>query len=336
MASISFSPISGSQVDPTDAIRVTVDHDGTLIHVVVIVRYTEGNGGAWETATVGLLLSGDSFMFPYRTTFVSHVGNQYVVDITHEGQDGFDRDFDVSVYTAESASGASNANASYTSSAPDKTVDIVDPGGAIAPADYVEVQTSGIAPDDLEVFFAIGASDLQQLPFSLRTEIARFGGIDFPPYTVQDMGGGTYRITREGGWLKSMIAVAQSVEAGDDVQPITVFPETEVDPGDPPEVGNVSPAPGTPITTTTPLVFEVTDDSGTFRRIILAVAFSAGELAGVTEIAHDGDAFVGHYSTGCTRDPIAGGFRFTLLRAGGWPASPTLRVFAVDTAGNEV
>lgn len=104
-----------------------------------------------------------------------------------------------------------------------------------------------------------------------------------------------------------------------------------------PVIGNVSPAPGTPITSTTPLVLEVTDDSGALRRVLLTATYSAGALTGVTELLFDGDAFVGHYVGGRSgREPIPGGFRFTLLRDTGWPASPTIRVFAFDRSGNEI
>lgn len=342
MATISFtSPTPPGPIAANGTIRLTIDHDGTLVMVAIIMRFTEGVFESYQAIHVGLLISGFQFLFPYTVTFVSSTATQLVLDVTKDNtgnNPGWDRDFQLSVYTAEGVSGMSNNNASFVSSEPDKSLEVVDPGGAIAPTDHIDVQVNGDVPlDDLEVFFAIGTTDLGGLPDTLRTEMGQFGGIAFPPYTVQDLGGGLLRFTRgDGGWLKSMIVVARSFTAGDAILPVVVFPETEVDPGAAPVVGNLSPAPGTPITTTTPLVFEVTDDSGAFRRVVLAVAYSSGDLAGVTELVHDGDAFVGHYSTGCSRDPISGGFRFTILRAGGWPASPTLRVFAFDRAGNEV
>ena len=35
------------------------------------------------------------------------------------------------------------------------------------------------------------------------------------------------------------------------------------------------------------------------------------------------------------RTMIAGGFRYTVLRTGGWPGAPTIQTFAIDRAGNE-
>lgn len=99
-----------------------------------------------------------------------------------------------------------------------------------------------------------------------------------------------------------------------------------------PIVANVSPAPGAPVTSTTPVSFDVTDDSGIFRRVLVCVTQD-----GATEVAHDGDGWLGNYAGGgCSRTPIAGGFHFILLRDDGWLTSPTVRVYAIDQAGNEV
>lgn len=98
-----------------------------------------------------------------------------------------------------------------------------------------------------------------------------------------------------------------------------------------PAIANVSPAAGVAITTSTPVEFDVTDDEGIFRRVLVGVT-----QAGVTEVAHDGDSWLGNYAGGgCSRTPINGGFHFIVLRDGGWLASPTLRVYAIDASGNE-
>lgn len=101
----------------------------------------------------------------------------------------------------------------------------------------------------------------------------------------------------------------------------------------PPDVAVVSPAPGSIISASTPLVVDVTDDSGQLRRAILAVDLAGLQLE---EIAHNGDRFGPRYQ-GSTNSvaAIANGFRYTLLRDGGWPAAPTLWAEALDTSGNE-
>ncbi len=98
-----------------------------------------------------------------------------------------------------------------------------------------------------------------------------------------------------------------------------------------PVVTNVSPPEGTEIERTAPVFFDVTDDSGLFRRVLVAVEFPDGAV----ELAHDGDAFTPRYIALGERTPIAGGWHFRLRRTGGWPDQPTLRVFATDPGGNE-
>jgi hypothetical protein len=99
-----------------------------------------------------------------------------------------------------------------------------------------------------------------------------------------------------------------------------------------PAVGNFSPAPGTPIARTRAVSFDVTDESGDFRRIFVVAFFPA---TGVTEVVHDGDGFRGFYAASSSRTMIAAGFRYAVLRSGGWPAAPTIQTFAIDRAGNE-
>lgn len=111
-------------------------------------------------------------------------------------------------------------------------------------------------------------------------------------------------------------------------------PPPPPDPTDatPPVVGNYSPAPGTPIAKTTSISFDVTDETGGFRRVFVVAFYPA---TGISELIHDGDGFRGFYSSTSARRAIAGGFRYTVLRAGGWSAAPTIQTFAIDLAGNE-
>jgi hypothetical protein len=98
-----------------------------------------------------------------------------------------------------------------------------------------------------------------------------------------------------------------------------------------PVIGNFSPAQGSQIDANQSIYFEVTDTSGTFRRIIVHAVFEDG----IEEVVHDGSSFRGRYQVGNTRVIITNGWAYTLLRYGGWPSSPTIRIFAIDAAGNE-
>lgn len=105
----------------------------------------------------------------------------------------------------------------------------------------------------------------------------------------------------------------------------------ELPPATPPQVVNVSPAPGTAIPGTTPLVFEVTDLEG-----LLAVLIGAS-FANVPgwELVFDGAAFAPNYRAGSTVTVIQGGLRFQLMRDGGWPGAPTITPYPFDTTGLE-
>jgi hypothetical protein len=109
---------------------------------------------------------------------------------------------------------------------------------------------------------------------------------------------------------------------------LTLAEEQEIFRGPGPAVSNVL-APGE-ITRTTPLVFDVTDGEG-LRRVLPSILFPGRP----PELAHDGEAFTVGYVDDSTRTAITGGWRYSLLRRGGWPAPPTLRVYALDTHGNE-
>ena len=98
---------------------------------------------------------------------------------------------------------------------------------------------------------------------------------------------------------------------------------------DPPVVSNVAPAPGTAIGPHAPLSFNVTDDSGAFRRILVGV-----EIGTTRELAWDGSTFSAAYA-GSTCTAITNGWHLVLQRAAGWPAAPSVTPFAIDQRGLE-
>jgi hypothetical protein len=100
----------------------------------------------------------------------------------------------------------------------------------------------------------------------------------------------------------------------------------------PPVIDSYVPSPGTEIQTDDPLQFDVTDNLAEFRRIIIEAFFQS---TGQSEVVHDGDTFRPYYSGGSTRTIVQLGYRYVLNRLGGWPASPTIRVYAIDQDGNE-
>ncbi len=98
-----------------------------------------------------------------------------------------------------------------------------------------------------------------------------------------------------------------------------------------PTLSNLSPADGAALARTDTVTFDVTDAVG-LRDVLVMVEFPA---TGEYEVIHDGDNFAATYSSS-TRTAITNGYRFVLTRENGWIGSPTFRVQAIDTSGNEV
>jgi hypothetical protein len=96
-----------------------------------------------------------------------------------------------------------------------------------------------------------------------------------------------------------------------------------------PEIGNFSPPNGTALESNDPIFFDVTDNSGLFRRVVVLVL-----QGGRWEAAFDGDELLEPYLSSSVTN-IAGGFRFELRRDQEWDGAVTVRVIAIDQSGNE-
>lgn len=99
-----------------------------------------------------------------------------------------------------------------------------------------------------------------------------------------------------------------------------------------PVVTVVSPAPGTPITAFTQIIIDVTDNQALLGIVVLKVSFAGRQEV---EIIHDSKSFEPLYSES-TRIEISNGYRYTIVRAGGWPSSPRITPIVSDKFGNEV
>ncbi len=99
--------------------------------------------------------------------------------------------------------------------------------------------------------------------------------------------------------------------------------------GDPPVIGNFSPAVGTPLARNDTVSFDVTDPTGLLRGEVFVV------LGSDVLVVHDGDRFRGRFTNFSSRAAIVDGFRYTVRPNGGWTSAPTFEVHATDTDGNE-
>jgi hypothetical protein len=146
-----------------------------------------------------------------------------------------------------------------------------------------------------------------------------------------------FAIQRTGGWPAAGLTIR--VYAVDlDANTVTVTatytvsnPSNATD-TTPPSVSDWNPAPGAELELDTPVSFTVTDASGAFAATFISVGFPTNDV----ETAFQGATFRGRYAAGSSRVSVSGGWRYTLVRQGGWPAKPTFLVDVVDAKGNVV
>lgn len=101
-----------------------------------------------------------------------------------------------------------------------------------------------------------------------------------------------------------------------------------------PAIGNYVPADGITVTKTQGIQFDVTDGGVGLLRVVVIASF---EATGAVDVVHDGSGFRGAYAgTGSSRVAIDGGFRYVVIRKGGWPSRVAFEIIATDLAGNEV
>jgi hypothetical protein len=103
-----------------------------------------------------------------------------------------------------------------------------------------------------------------------------------------------------------------------------------------PQVTNLSPAAGTPIGSTQPILFHVTDfqvDGITPVPMDIVYIKASYPSLGIEEIVYDEDGF-GQSFGGSVANAISGGFAFTVLRTGGWlDQQVEISVVAVNNTG---
>jgi hypothetical protein len=323
-------------IGPMDPIAFYIEETGSYpIMMTVVVQYSDRTETIFEHRPLQGYISARQ---PYSASLMMNPPG-YDVSVSHTGS-GWPEDFTIYAYVHDGEANLTSVTGVFTRdpAAVALSVAIDTNPGVIGPSDQLDMHiVPGVG--------GIGSSAVYAI-FDTVAELVWDGTAAAPGYTVNDStnmsGHIELEVTRDAGWPRDFELVLTASEddglTDTDTAAFDVDPETPPPVLDdtPPVVANVTPTPGTPIDTMTPLQLDVTDNSGELRRVLLLVAYSTGPLAGVTELAHDGEAFVGAYAIGCTRDPITDGFRYNLLRHGGWLASPTLRVFAFDTSGNEV
>ncbi len=103
-----------------------------------------------------------------------------------------------------------------------------------------------------------------------------------------------------------------------------------------PVISNLVPTVGSAVEVNDPITFDVTDETS-LALVAILVSFADGSVF----VAHDGDSFRQPFlGSNNLRTNITDGFRFTLLKDGGWidgsgdPSAPTFEYLVLDSGGS--
>lgn len=145
-------------------------------------------------------------------------------------------------------------------------------------------------------------------------------GLNLTPPEIVDLTGGLFGFwpqVEPGQMVRYIVGDFHNVWSG-------TVGSTAVTSSDPPE--------GSEIPVTQVLSVDVADTETELGRVLIAVKYP--EWGGATELAWDGQSVCGPFQVTVT--PIPGGRRYTILRLGGWPSSPVLRIFVTNYGGREL
>lgn len=127
------------------------------------------------------------------------------------------------------------------------------------------------------------------------------------------------------GGIDMRVDVTASILFVPDLDAIVAPPDST-----PPSIGNFNPAPGSTINPGDALEVDVTDNLGQLLITHVWVVFADGSA----ELVWDGDDFTAFYEALSTRTAITDGYRYSVRHLNGWSQGVTLKVDAVDQAGN--
>jgi hypothetical protein len=331
-----FSPGDGATIANDDTASFSVRDANELAAVVVIARY----GGGLQDE---LVHDNVSFLGPFvagSTMDPISGGGGFEYVVARSG--GWPSSSVTFVVRAADVFGASVNDATYNlvvsnptnAAAPVIGASTPASGSSISSAQSVAVNVTDDGGSLSAVFVqAEHGSGVVEVVHDGSSFAAAYAGSSRTPIT----NGYAFAIARAAGWPDAALvlrftAVDSFGHVATGSRSFTVTDPAVEDPADvaAPVVGNVTPAPGTLITRASPLAFDVTDDVA-LRRVIVCARF----VDGTYEVVHDGDAFAARYVSGSTRVAITSGLRYSIRRSGGWPSSPTIVPFPVDTSGNE-
>lgn len=262
--------------------------------------------------------------------------------VTHDGA-GWPDDYTLHVLAVDSRGVSATASSAYTLTDPPAAPVV----GNFSPTDGDTTTRTGtitidVTDDEGRTAIALVSISATLSDGSVRTVYNGAGfEADFSASSRSDITDG-YRYTiahASPGWPSETLAFrVVAMDTQGRVTTSTSYNLTVSDPPEPvvpdttpPQVTNITPANGATIARAAAVEFDVTDDTGLAAVIVMVLYPDTGDY----EVAHDGTTFAPRFVSKSTRTAISGGYRFKLVRTGGWPSAPTVRVKPIDTAANE-
>jgi hypothetical protein len=335
-----FSPVDGATIVPDDIIGFDCTSDGSpVVSALTTVFVTWDDGTSELIYAVGAYVAG----------WTAETGDGTIVDgrrfrFTRDA--GWRSDFTVTVM-AINAGGESVTDTTYNLvvdpaiGAAELNNDIPADGSIILAVDQVtfDVVNTYVAIAGVQVLARYPAeSGLDELIYD---PIIGFGPQYIGSSSVDDSDPNlwSFIIGRDDGWPVATTHVrvvawdAEGRQMDETLAYIIDDPTGIAGTSDStlPVITNVAPTPGTPISRTAMVMFDVTDETE-LRRVILVAKFAAE-----WEVIYDGETFSPEYAAGSQVTVLVVGqsYRFRVRRAAGWPEAPSITAYAYDTGGNE-
>jgi hypothetical protein len=335
-------PAAESSIDADDTVGFDVQdaYAGLLGSVLVSVLFP----GASQSE---LIYDGAAFQTGYTAgSSASSITNGKRFVIARGA--GWYGDFTLTVRAMDPAGNVSTQDYEWSAPEPDPADETAPAFSNAFPEDGTEIEDDETIGLDVTDTGGSGLAEVLltlDMPEALLAPELVFDGTAFTAgYAAESAqtpitGGYRFRVVRDAGLYGEVTLTARATDAAGNVMSPGGYawegpeapPAGSSDPSAP-QVALVSPAEGTAISRTQAITLDVTDVGLGLRRVLLLASFESMEAP---ELVHDGNAFSVPYVASSTREAIAGGFRYVLLRNGGWPDAPTLTAHAFDQGGNE-
>jgi len=324
-----FSPAAAASILRTAALTFHVTDETSL--AVIDISVAQGSD------PVEVIYNG-SFVAPYAAGSTrSSISDGYSFSLVRAG--GWQRSaITLTIRAVDGQGNVTTTTAAFT---------VTNPPGAPTVGTFSPADSSSISKTTAATFHVTDETLLlRAVVYATHStglvELVHDGSAFKAPYAVGSTrssisGGYAFAVSRTGNWPAAglVLTIIASDAQGNETTgtyTLTITDAPAVD-AEGPVVSNITPAAGSALAATTALGFDVTDDSGLFRRITVALSFGSGRP---DETVYDSRGFRPYYSAGSTVTSIEGGLRFSVKRTGGWPAAPSIYIDPIDLSGNEV